>query len=61
MTKIMKTLTEAEASRVTGGEPLTAGAAIILALFGTAAYIGKDIYQHWGEFKEAVADGWNNS
>ncbi len=59
--KTMKTLTQEEASRVIGGEPLTAGAAIVLALFGAAAYIGKDIYQHWGEFKEAVVDGWNNS
>ncbi|MBP7142040.1 MAG: hypothetical protein KBA71_09040 [Opitutaceae bacterium] len=57
----MKMLTQEEATRVTGGEPLTAGAAIVLALFGAAAYIGKDIYQHWSEFKEAVADGWNNS
>ncbi|MBE7536981.1 MAG: hypothetical protein HS122_01040 [Opitutaceae bacterium] len=56
----MKTLTQEEASRVTGGEPFSLSTAIAIAIFGAAAYVGKDIYQHWGEFKDAVADGWNN-
>lgn len=57
----MKTLTENEAAGVVGGEPLTFGTALMIAAFGAAAYVAKDIYENWGAFKEAVADGWNNA
>ncbi len=56
----MKTLTQDEAAEVTGGEPFTFGTAVMVALFGAAAYVAKDIYENWGDFKAAVADGWNN-
>jgi len=57
----MKTLSQAESARVAGGgDPVTLGAALIVGLFSAGAYIGKDIYDNWGEFKAAVADGWNN-
>jgi hypothetical protein len=33
----------------------------LLGVFAaTVTHAAKDIYDNWGEFKEAVADGWNN-
>lgn len=57
----MRSLSLAETEGITGGEPISFGTALMLALFSGAAYIGKDIYDNWGEFKDAVADGWKNN
>lgn len=57
----MKTLTESEAVAVMGGGgPLTLAGLLLGILAATATHAAKDIYDHWGEFKDAVADGWNN-
>jgi|GEM_PF-2757739 len=56
----MKTLTETEAIAAMGGSPLSLAGFLLGILAATATHAAKDIYDHWGEFKDAVADGWNN-
>jgi hypothetical protein len=56
----MKTLTETEAAAALGGGPLSLAGFLLGILAATATHAAKDIYDHWGEFKDAVADGWNN-
>jgi hypothetical protein len=57
----MKTLTETESvATLGGGGPLTLGGILLGVFAATVTHAAKDIYDNWGEFKEAVADGWNN-
>lgn len=57
----MTALSKEESVKTVGGEPISFGTALLLAGFSAAAYVGKDIYDNWSEFKAAVADGWNNN
>jgi len=57
----MKTMTASETVGVNGGiEPISAAGMFWTLAMGAVAYAAKDIYDNWGSFKEAVADGWNN-
>jgi len=57
----MKTLTETESvATLGGGGPVALGAILLSVVAATVTHAAKDIYDHWGEFKEAVADGWNH-
>ena len=57
----MKTMTAGETVGVSGGvEPISATAVFLGAALTVAGFLAKDIHDHWGEFKDAVADGWNN-
>jgi hypothetical protein len=57
----MKTLTETESvATLGGGEPFTLSGIVLGIFAATVTYAAKDIYDHWGEFKEAIADGWNH-
>ncbi len=57
----MKTLTETEAVATRGGTSLFTLAGLLYTVAGAlATHAAKDIYDHWDEFKAAVADGWNH-
>jgi len=60
-TKKMKTMTASETVGVNGGiEPISASAVLLGAVLTVAGFLAKDIHEHWGAFKDGVADGWNN-
>jgi len=57
----MKTMTASETVGVSGGvEPISMMGLLLGTALTVAGFLAKDIHEHWGEFKDAVADGWNN-
>jgi hypothetical protein len=57
----MKTMTHHEAAAIQGGvEPISTTAILVSLAIASVAYVSKSIFDNWGDFKDAVADGWNN-
>lgn len=57
----MKTMTQQEAASIQGGvEPISGTAILISVAIASFGYVAKNVYDNWGQFKDAVADGWNN-